>query len=303
MDISTIARRIKLNNSLHIIMFGTILGLLFGVIDVVVDINFYNDHTFWEQSFSPPPQEIWMRSVVLFLFILFSIIISYFVTKRNTERTRSERIISETLQEKEVFIKEIHHRVKNNLSVIQSLLSLQCSYGVDDKSRDTLIECGNRVRSMAMLHEMLYTSSSSSSINSSEYIHNFITKLFQVYNVNKDTIKLTIDVPKVFLDVETMIPVGLIVNELVTNALKYAFPENREGELFVVLSQDGFDKFTLTVKDNGIGLPADFDAMRSSNTLGMKIVIALIDQINGTLEIIKNDGTEFRISFKEEPIQ
>lgn len=303
MNPSTIARRINLNISLNIILFGTILGLIFGVIDVVVDINYFNEHTFWEQSFRPPPQEIWMRSVVLFLFILFSIIISYFVTKRNIERKRSERIISESLQEKEVFIKEIHHRVMNNLSVIQSLLSLQCSYGVDDKSRDTLIECGNRVKSMSMIHEMLYTSNNSSSINCSEYIQNLVTRLFQIYNVDKSAVKLTIDIPKVFLDVETMIPIGLIVNELVTNALKHAFPENREGELFVVLSQDGSDKFTLTVKDNGIGLPADFDAMESQKTFGMKIVIALIDQINGALEIKNNDGTEFRISFKEEPIQ
>jgi two-component sensor histidine kinase len=205
------------------------------------------------------------------------------------ERQRSEQ--------QEVMLKEIHHRVKNNLQIISSLLRLQ-AFNVDNEHLLTMLtESQARIRSMALVHERLYQSGDLSSIDFGEYIRNLAQQLFHTYKHNADRIKLEITVDHIFLDIGSAIPCGLLLNELISNALKHAFPEGREGEISIKMTSKDHN-IKLAVSDNGIGLPADFD-MNTVNTLGLELVKTLIQQLQGTLKLNKNHGTQFIITFTQ----
>jgi PAS domain S-box-containing protein len=218
----------------------------------------------------------------------------------DVSRTKEdEEKIRRSLLEKETLIKEIHHRVKNNLAVIQSLLKLQAIHIKDEETKGLFNESQNRVQSMSMIHERLFKTDDLSTINFGEYIRSLAAQLFQSYRIDPSLVKLIIDVPDLGVDVNTMIPCGLILNELVSNACKYAFPDDREGELGIMLDKRD-DEYSLTVMDNGIGLPEGLD-IYSTESLGMQIVTSLVKQINGKLDVDKEGGTKFRILFREKP--
>ena len=213
-----------------------------------------------------------------------------------SRRKKIEKDIKASLDEKELFLKEIHHRVKNNLQIISSLLDLQGNYVDHKETVNVLHGSKNRVKSMAMIHDMLYQSTDLANIDFSNYIKNLVQDLFYSYGV-KNNIKPIIDAEDVFLNIETAIPCGLIINELVYNSLKYAFPDNKSGEVFINLHQH--DKcLELIVADNGIGLSEDIN-FENIQTLGLRLVNMLINQLEGSLELEKDDGTTFRIKFKE----
>ncbi len=213
-----------------------------------------------------------------------------------TERKRAEEQIKASLREKEVLLKEIHHRVKNNLQVISSLLYLQ-SKGVEDKETlEIFLESQNRVRSMALVHEKLYQSRGLARIHFAEYIQSLADYLFQSYRVNSNVIKLNINICEVSVGINTAIPCGLIVNELVTNSLKHAFPDGREGEIHVEFHSDDDNKFTLLVSDNGVGFPQDAD-YRDMESLGLQLVNTLANQLEATIELDRSSGTAFKITF------
>jgi two-component sensor histidine kinase len=217
-----------------------------------------------------------------------------------TERKRAEELIQSALIEKEVLLKEIHHRVKNNLQLINSLLNLQSRRIHDEESLEIFEECKNRVDTIALIHEKLYESNDVSNINYGEYVHSLTTHLYDSRPANLSEVKLKITVDDVFLNVDKTIPCALITNELVTNAIKYGFPEGHEndkGEIEVVLKSDGKDKVTLTVSDNGAGLPTDFD-INTSETLGMQIIKALVKKLHGSIYIDRGKRTKFTINFK-----
>ena len=218
-----------------------------------------------------------------------------------TERKQIEAELRQALDDKDLLMKEIHHRVKNNLAVIQSLLALQTREVADEDAKGKFLESKNRVQSMALIHERLYQSGDRASINFSDYMRNFVAQIVDSYKLGDARLKLDIDLPDVMFDVSVMIPLGLIVNELVSNALKYAFPEGKGGTLTVRLEQ-GDEGNTLVIKDDGPGLPEDFDIDRPG-TLGMQIVTSLTTQIDGSLEIVQDGGTEFRISFREKSLR
>ncbi|HMK54561.1 MAG TPA: PAS domain S-box protein [Methanobacteriaceae archaeon] len=211
------------------------------------------------------------------------------------QNKRAEDQIKTSLNEKEVLLQEIHHRVKNNMQIISSLLNLQTQY-VDDEAADVLKESQNRVRSMAIIHEKLYQSRDFSRINFAEYIEKLVTDLFYSYAIDEERIKPVIIVDDVKLGIETAIPCGLIVNELVSNSLKYAFPEG-DGELLVDLHRVD-DEFQLTVADTGVGLPTDLN-ISDSPSLGLKLVESLVIQLDGELLIDRSEGVAFIIRFKE----
>jgi PAS domain S-box-containing protein len=212
-----------------------------------------------------------------------------------TERKRSEAQIMSALAEKEVLLKEIHHRVKNNLNVIASLLSLQSRYITEPAVVGILEECRHRIKSMALIHEKLYQTRNFSRIDFKEYLNSLISMLSSSYIHRGDNISLVTDIQDLSLDIDTAITCGLITNELVTNCLKHAFPENRGGVISINLfSEEG--KRVLTVRDDGIGLPDKFDLTRT-NTLGLKMVTMLTKQLEGTLHVAVNNGTEIRIFF------
>ncbi len=215
-----------------------------------------------------------------------------------TERKRNEEQIKESLAEKEVLLKEIHHRVKNNLQVISSLLRLQSRYIQDNVILEMLKESQNRVRSMALVHEHLYQSKDLSRIDFAEYIRNLSSHLFQAYEVKARGVKLNINVVPVFLNIDTVVPCGLIINELVSNSLKYAFPEASRGDISIEFSyQNDEHKFILKVSDNGIGFPEDLD-YKNSGSLGLRLVCSLVRQLKGNIELVAQAGTVFQISFE-----
>ncbi|MBD2440380.1 PAS domain-containing protein [Nostoc sp. FACHB-110] len=212
-----------------------------------------------------------------------------------TEHKLAEEQVKTSLREKEVLLKEIHHRVKNNLGIVSSLLQMQCRRIQDSQAIAILRDSQNRIASIALVHEKLYRSADLANIDFAQYIPDLTTHLFDSYNVSSNYIKLNIQVDA-SLDIETAIPCGLIINEIVSNALKYAFPDNRTGEIQVGLTQENQHDFILTIRDNGIGLPADFESKKVT-TLGITLVQGLVKQLKGTMEIHAQQGTEFKIKF------
>ena len=216
-----------------------------------------------------------------------------------SERHEAEQALRDSLVEKEMLIKEVHHRVKNNLAVISSLLSLQSRRIEDEETRDIFKESENRVRSMSMIHERLYRSGDQKSIEISEYITALTGQIGRSYNSSGTRIRFSVKVPHMQIDVDTAIPCGLIINELVTNAYKHAFPDGREGTLQISLSRDGDGAYELVVRDDGVGLP---EGVSDTRSLGLTIVSTLAKQLKGTLEVKSNGGTEFLIRFYERKI-
>ena len=213
-----------------------------------------------------------------------------------TNRKIAEEHIKKSLHEKEVLLKEVHHRVKNNLQIISSILNLQSATITDQNTMDLLKNSQNRIRSMSLIHELLYQTKDFSTINFSEYIVSISTNLFQSYNQNKNT-KLILELDTLFLDLDIAIPCGLIINELVTNSLKYSFDINQtNGEVKIQLSQKEDDVF-LKIEDNGKGFPNDID-FRETESLGMQLVVSLIDQIDGEIILENTRGAKYELRFK-----
>lgn len=220
------------------------------------------------------------------------------VSRDITETKKSEEDLKESLKEKEVLLKEVHHRVKNNLQVISSILNLQSSYVSDDYTLDLLKECQNRIKSMSFIHESLYQSKNLSNVSFSGYIENLCNNLFYSYLVPNRRIGLSFDFEEVFLNLDTAIPCGLIVNELVSNALKYAFTGRDEGEVFVSLKPTGGNEYCLVVSDNGVGMPKGLDYL-NTDSLGLQLVVTLVEQIRGTIDVKSDQGVTFTIQFKD----
>jgi PAS domain S-box-containing protein len=216
-----------------------------------------------------------------------------------TERVQAEERLKAALMEKEVLLKEIHHRVKNNLQVISSLLYLQSQYVQDQKSFEIMEESQHRIRSMVLVHEQLYQSRDLSRIDFGEYIRKLVTDLFRSYGVNWDIISLKINVEDILLGIDTAIPCGLIVHELVSNSLKHAFPDEAEGEIGIEFYTEG-NRLTLRVFDNGVGLPKDLD-FRNTDSMGLQLVRTLTRQLEGTIKLASSGGTEFSITFALSP--
>jgi len=210
------------------------------------------------------------------------------------KRKQSEERLLGSLEEKKVMLKEIHHRVKNNMQVIYSLLNLQAKGIADNAVRAMFEESRNRVGSMAMIHEKLYSSEDLAHIDFKEYLQGLVAGIAATYK--RDDIEFSIDMEPVFLDVNVGIPCGLIVNELVSNSLKHAFPDGRKGMVKLGVSINKQGVYVMTISDNGIGFPREVD-FRASPTLGLQLVNALVGQLRGTLELLKIEGTAFSITF------
>ena len=215
-----------------------------------------------------------------------------------TQRVLAEKRIRTSLREKEVLLREIHHRVKNNLQVISGLLNLQ-SYFLDDEAvRAIYKESQNRIQTMAMIHEELYQREDLSFINLNQYLGDLAQSLLASYLVQKDRVRLVLDLEKVDVVLDTAVPCGLILNELLTNSLKHAFPKDRRGEINVALKKTGADRFSLTIRDDGVGLPAGFDP-QLAKTMGIQLVRILSEQLGGRLRHFPGEGASFLVEFSE----
>jgi PAS domain S-box-containing protein len=215
-----------------------------------------------------------------------------------TERQQAQERLTAALREKEVLLKEIHHRVKNNMQVISSLVSLQADGAGNETVRNVLGDVNRRVRSMALVHEKLYQSSDLARIDFAEYARSLLGHLWGSYGHFTPGIQLKMGLEPVLLPVDLSVPCALILNELVSNALKHAFPKRNRGEgvVTVWLRRLRKGRISLGVRDNGVGLPAGFD-WRQARTLGLRLVQMLAGQIDAAVEISGREGTEFTITF------
>ncbi|MGA7938041.1 MAG: PAS domain S-box protein [Kovacikia sp.] len=213
-----------------------------------------------------------------------------------TEQKQAAEQIQSSLREKEVLLKEIHHRVKNNLGIVDGLLQMQSRRSPIPQVIEALKASQNRIASIALVHEKLYSSRDLAKINFTQYISDLTAHLFDSYNIHTSQITLTTQIDPISLDIDTAIPCGLIINELVSNSLKYAFSNNQTGEIQVSLRHHQNNTLTLTVRDNGNGLPQNFN-LKQTKTLGITLVKGLANQLKGTLEVHSHPGTAFSISF------
>ncbi|MEJ2033505.1 MAG: sensor histidine kinase [Deltaproteobacteria bacterium] len=205
-----------------------------------------------------------------------------------------------SLKEKELLLQEIHHRVKNNMQIVSSLLRLQSRRLGDFKLVEILNDSRSRIGAMSLIHQTLYKPTNLTSVSFHEYINELALQLFDFYAVDPDRISMVTDLESISLNIETATPCGLIINELVTNSLKYAFPDNRKGVICVTLKRDEQSGcFVLQVTDDGVGLPADLD-IRCADSLGLRLVVNLTEQqLQGQIEVSRDQGTTFTITFQE----
>lgn len=213
-----------------------------------------------------------------------------------TDRKNEENRTKKSLEEKEVLLREIHHRVKNNLQIIASLLNLQECVEDDKTVGDVLKESMGRVKTMATIHEKLYESPSLNVINFRNFTEKLVYDILYSYGIEVGTIQPKINMEDISLNIDTAMPLGLIINELVTNSVKYAFP-NRKGNITITLKSHP-ENMELTIADDGIGMASEVTP-EESDTLGLKLVTNLVDQLDGSYKLNRKDGTEFKIIFKE----
>jgi two-component sensor histidine kinase len=207
-----------------------------------------------------------------------------------------EEKIRASLKEKEVLLKEIHHRVKNNLQIVSSLLYMQAARTEHPEAVSALKESRARIKSMSLIHERLYQSPNLASVDMGEYTRNLVSDLQHFYRTEESSVRLTVKIDDIHLGITEAIPCGLIINELVSNALKHAFPNRGEGEITIQLQKRDTNRTMLTVSDSGTGFPEDLDP-RNSPSLGLTIVNSLVQQLNGAIELDRRGGTTFTITF------
>jgi PAS domain S-box-containing protein len=223
---------------------------------------------------------------------------TYGIYRNITERKKAEEQIKASLKEKEILLQEVHHRVKNNMQIISSLLNLQSRHIKDEESLELFKSSQSRVKSMALIHERLYQSKDFTRIDVADYVQNLTNHLFITYGISRDDIKLKINIKDIFLDINTAIPCALIINEIVSNSLKHAFPNGKKGEIKISMHPLSKDEVELVVGDNGVGIPEDAN-LRNTKSLGLYLVSMLAeDQLHGEIKLDKTEGIAFRFRLR-----
>lgn len=213
------------------------------------------------------------------------------------ERTKAEELINQQLMEKEILLKEVHHRVKNNMQVIISMLNLQSSFVKNKKIVSILHDSQSRIKTMALIHEKLYQTKDFSNIDFSEYVYNLFEYLYSSFRSSNQEIEYNINIKKYQINIDTIISLGLIINELTSNSFKYAFEGMSKGKINILLDKKDDKTLVLSLDDNGKGLPANFD-YKNTDSLGLQLVCLLTEQIQGKLEVKNlNKGTKFLVFF------
>lgn len=219
------------------------------------------------------------------------------VKDRTADLTVSNTLLKTSLKEKDILLKEIHHRVKNNLQIISSLLKLQAKYTNDEQATIMFKDSQHRITSMALIHEQLYQSKDLSKIDFGDYIKNLANNLLRAFGQESRKVRVDIESNNIYLGIDVAVPCGLIVNEVVSNSLKYAFPEHNGGTVWLITRLINSDTIEMIIGDDGIGIPEGLDC-RSTKTFGLQLIIGLVEhQLAGEIEIRRNTGTEFHIRF------
>ena len=214
-----------------------------------------------------------------------------------TERKKAEEQLKSSLKEKDILLKEIHHRVKNNLQIVASMLQLQSGYIKDKESKILFEESQKRVETMSLIHEKLYRSQDLARIDFREYVDGLVENLLTLNAGKSKLIEMNMDIKGVVLDIINSIPCGLIINELVSNSLRHAFPNGKKGRIDIHMNVDKQGMVSLSVSDNGTGFPENVD-FRNTQSLGMQLVSSLVNQLSGKIDLDRNEGTCFRIEFR-----
>ncbi len=255
----------------------------------------------WEGRIVTPTGQVkWIQGIAKPDGVADGSIIWDGITIDITERKQAQNQLRASLYEKDLLLKEIHHRVKNNLQVVGSLLWLQANTIKDPNIRQLFEESQNRLYSMALIHEQLYRSSNLSEIDFGDYLRDLVENLIESYSDHSDRLETIVQVESIAVNVETASACGLLVTELVSNALKYAFPEGRSGQLAIHCHRDADHQFWLTVQDDGVGLPSDLE-QRKAKSLGLQLVDRLTQQLHATIQITTHPGTRFQFRFQELP--
>lgn len=224
-------------------------------------------------------------------------ILGYIITLTNiTSYVEAEEKISASLKEKTLLLKEVHHRVKNNLQLVSSLLNIQASYIKDSEIKEIFKQCRQRISSMALIHRKLYETRSYTSVYIDDYIEDLVAILCNANNFNTNKVELKFPSERININADSAVPLGLIMNELLTNSFKHAFSGMPEDKLVISIEKNNNEYFAVSVKDNGKGFPGEIN-FRETETLGLQLVNTLIEQLNGRIELICRDGTEFRMTF------
>jgi two-component sensor histidine kinase len=219
---------------------------------------------------------------------------SYLYIQRIEERRQSEKLVKEALDEKNILISELHHRVKNNLAIISGLFSLKISDDLHEDAKNVLLESRNRVRSMALIHNRLYKSDSMTNVNFEEYAKELILEISASYPAVSNSVKIDTDINNVSLNINAAIPCGLILNELLTNSYKHAFKDKTNGEIQISFV-DQNNTILMRVKDNGVGLPEEY---KQKQSLGVTVIESLSEQLDGNFTFSNDNGTCFELKFK-----
>lgn len=266
----------------EIFSYMPLMAIFFAFIAIIVISYYYSISSFIE-------------SVIGISAILVLAVTRQILTLKEGKKVQG--MLLKSLKEKDVLLKEVHHRVKNNMQIIASLFNLQQKSIQDPDSLSAFNDTKNRVNTMAMVHESLYHTDDLSNLDIAQYIENLLTSLYRTYVTNRELVNMEMDVERVNMNLNTAIPLGLIINELITNSLKYAFPEGKKGNIALGLySEDG--GHALYVVDDGIGLPEEID-IKNTESLGMQLVTTLVEQIEGTIELNRKGGTGFIIKFQD----
>lgn len=215
------------------------------------------------------------------------------------ERELAEQQLKSSLEEKGVLLKEIHHRVKNNMQLISSLLSLQSGYITDEATLLAMRDSKDRIKAMALVHEKLYGAEDLSMLDFDGYAESLVSGLIRSYGAETTEITTRLEIQKLAVDVDTAVSCGLIINELVSNALKYAFAPQKGGEILIELCQENSDHLILKVEDNGVGFPAEVD-FRETDSLGLQLVCMMVEQLDGKIELDSSNGSRFQIIFPKQ---
>jgi PAS domain S-box-containing protein len=207
--------------------------------------------------------------------------------------------VQNSLKEKEILLKEVHHRVKNNLQVISSLINMQTQkLGESSEARAAFAECQARIQAISFIHEKLYQSMDYAHISFQDYIQSLTNEIFRISQVSPDQVTLKLDVDNILLPVNKAIPCGLILNELITNSFKHGFPGDRKGLITVRMKEVTTNRITMVVEDNGVGLPDSFD-IHNSPSMGLQLVCTLTDQLSGKIVVNSQNGATFTITFSK----
>lgn len=291
---------------------GTLVGLFFPVFAITICVFFLypENQTISLKNIHKTFPLMWIIDTAPFVLGIISCIIGTKVNNLNNnylnhiesinvELMSKNFELKSLIQDKEMLLKEIHHRVKNNLQVITSLLRLQGRYTENIESKVLFTNCQYRIKSMALIHEMLYKSEDISKIKFTEYIETLILELIVSMKGIDHNINLKIHAPKIKLNLDTAIPLGLLLNEIITNSLKHGVLKDSKGIINLEISEKGNNNFNVLVGDNGVGFPDEIN-FKNTKTLGLKLIDRLVSQLSGSIAKVDNmNGTNYSISFQE----